>query len=84
VGDCHRCGKPLLDAEETDLMPFIPRWNLSFIVHRGCEPKPPEPSHFEVRIGASVGTVTRYREGKGWHTVNIEDCADDDRSGGAE
>lgn len=41
------------------------------------------PLEYDHSLDAPPGTVLRYRDGLGWHTVPVDACADEDRSGGA-
>lgn len=37
-GTCQRCHHFIEEGQETELMPWVPRWGWSFVVHKGCEP----------------------------------------------
>lgn len=93
MGYCAECDASIEASIGTDGMPapdytgYLIEWSKD--KERQCVSAWPPESHMYDEThppvpAPSVGTVTRYRPERGWHTVNIEDCADDDRSGGAQ
>lgn len=57
---CLRCHEPILDGQETEEAPLIPRWGLTFTAHKGCSY--PTPTLFEFTTMTHSDRRIRYED----------------------